>query len=491
MQNNPQDDDNLENRPVDSAKETDFMRRREDTSSYKKISEQKQPEIVSKKRNKKSVLCWIIFILIVLIALGIVGNYWWASGKELDTAGFAKKIFKGEAQTEVAKETQVDTSSWRNYKNEALGVEFRHPEEWGVVGSSGEASMDINFSKEAKRSYNVRVTALEDYVDYIENQAIKTEYVKNLKSDPALLQKQKTIVQKLATGEFSDQLRRDIQENFIIFSDQRDVKDFVRGASTPDGLLRGVEMIGQDGVDLSLRNFYWRAVLVSKDYKIVALDFSLLPNNYISEKSKEYNDNPGEFETNLYNSFKDSNAEEEMQERWIAFDEFLKTIKLIEKTSKEPKDGVSTDPATKKVLYTNTKYKFRIEFPNTWKNLTVLHKQSNPCDIPNSAGDDYYGFSLPLKVPSKCADGKALDKNSELVITANSNVSNLSIEEWQAKYDKEHSGSGQAGFEKAFAKKDKYIFSYSLNNGILNLKDMTDEIAKTDAKSAISTFKLY
>lgn len=161
-----------------------------------------------------------------------------------------------------------ETAGWQTYENKELGIIFGYPKSWGNVK---EDNGNISFQNYEFFPY-IDVTSFQELRDGWEELFTIEECLTNcgtLKDDRELFNHQFDILKEVGKGRSDDNLKQDIEDYLIIFSEGIDMRLYIEIQDK-----NKVKIIGNDGFGTDLSNLYYRAVIV-KGEKIAIFHFLL------------------------------------------------------------------------------------------------------------------------------------------------------------------------------------------------------------------------
>jgi hypothetical protein len=266
----------------------------------------------------------------VLVLLGVAGYFayqWWQLKNQVaqpaPTAG-QPAVTRGASP--VPSPTVAVPADWKTYTDPESGLSFRYPPQLEEMVSSKQSGFTVTPKQET----------LDYYQKYREGNGCPST-CGQLVEDPALLEKQFTILSQVASApncSLSDSLKEEVSSDFILFSHGITSKLAVSGIKTNTGLC-GLKLIEYSGFDASLSNYYYKAGFLVGD-KVVEMYFTLLPHNAFASMdalwtSLGYDLEEGscdaacyDKELKYYENF-DLQAEE-IQEAITTYDQILSTL---------------------------------------------------------------------------------------------------------------------------------------------------------------------
>lgn len=198
----------------------------------------------------------LIIVLCALIAGGILAwQYLWVPREEA----------KAPEET-----TEDETADWTMYKNAKYKFKFKYPKECeicreesdSVVFCSRRGIIQANLKEE--RDFSCPSPALPCWT------LIKQK-------DPEFLQEQFRILEEVNRNKgITPELRERIKSNFRLLSMGSDGIFFVDSIYNQNLESYGIRLIGYDGTDIEVSNYYYRATFLA-DNKVISMSASLFP----------------------------------------------------------------------------------------------------------------------------------------------------------------------------------------------------------------------
>lgn len=91
--------------------------------------------------NKKLIISILVLAVIVLAV-----SFWFWAQKQKNTQKPVEEVIVNQEQ----KNTDIDTSDWKTYRNEELGIEFKYPDDWNIY-TEGDNYANLNWSQSKER----------------------------------------------------------------------------------------------------------------------------------------------------------------------------------------------------------------------------------------------------------------------------------------------------------------------------------------------------
>lgn len=244
--------------------------------------------------DKKPFNFWLVIIIVLATAL-ITGGVIYAFGRQeirRIVQEFKKQNNQLQEQIEKLKQTakKDEFADWQTYTNAQLGITFNYPKSWSVAEEINDEIFIGDGNTYFPNPYIIKIASFDKLRNDFEKlwQEDCPANCAGLKNDKKLFEQQFDILKKIGQGVTSEDFKKDIKDNFIIFSGGRDYRLLINFGSTPG--INYVRIVGTDGFDTGLDNFYYKFVLV-KEEKVAVLTFSLFnfedPNKYIPKMSSE------------------------------------------------------------------------------------------------------------------------------------------------------------------------------------------------------------
>jgi len=205
---------------------------------------------------------WILIIIVILLAGGILAWQPWRVPKEevgVPEEGIPEK-----------------TVNWEVFSNSMVGMSFKYPKEWNpieigrtVIFPKVGSDVIINISsvnelknemeecvEELRQKYSVRVGCRSPAI------------IGKAMEQPDLIEKQFQVLEKIGnTGAINEQ---EIKKDFFLMSYGIDSKMIIETIKIPKLNVWGLKLVGRDAFDVSTGDFYYRVVFL-KDEKVVEM----------------------------------------------------------------------------------------------------------------------------------------------------------------------------------------------------------------------------